>query len=138
MCVVCVLSSITVINKYYSHSVIQPFQGSQNSIIFGTVIYYFREIILELHFFKWTITILEINRIYRTVASSNVHYYSGNQLFVKRPPQCPTMKLNKRSLPKPTTTTGWKLIPHSTVVGFCTDPAPLIIYNFFRFRVLWS
>ena len=24
--------------------------------------------------------------------------------------QCPTMKLNKRSLPKPTTTTGWKLI----------------------------
>ena len=26
----------------------------------------------------------------------------------------------------------------STLVGLCTDPAPLIISNFFLFRVLWS
>ena len=26
----------------------------------------------------------------------------------------------------------------STVVGLSTDPAPLIMSNFFRFRVLWS
>ena len=31
--------------------------------------------------------------------------------------QCPTMKLNKRSLPKPTTPTGWKLIPHRSKIS---------------------
>ena len=27
---------------------------------------------------------------------------------------------------------------HCTLVGLSTDPAPLIISNFFKFKVLWS
>ena len=47
--------------------------------------------------------------------------------------QCPTMKLNKRSLPKPTTTTGWKLIPHRSKISMNWNPLhwdPIIKYFF--------
>ena len=47
--------------------------------------------------------------------------------------QCATMKLNKRSLPKPTTTTGWKLIPHRSKISMNWNPLhwdPIIPYNF--------
>jgi hypothetical protein len=47
--------------------------------------------------------------------------------------QCATMNLNKRSLPKPTTTTGWKLIPHRSKISMNWNPLhwdPIIKYFF--------
>ena len=55
------------------------------------------------------------------------------EVGVVNPPQCPTMKLNKRSLPKPTTTTGWKLIPHRSKISMNWNPLhwdPIIKYFF--------
>ena len=47
--------------------------------------------------------------------------------------QCATTKLNKRSLPKPTTTTGWKLIPHRSKISMNWNPLhwdPIMKYFF--------
>ena len=58
--------------------------------------------------------------------------------------QRPTMKLNKRSLPKPTTTTGWKLIPHRSKLSMNWNPLhwdPIIKYVFkvfFRLTIFFS
>ena len=57
---------------------------------------------------------------------------TGSQMFTCELTQCPTMKLNKRSLPKPTTTTGWKLIPHRSKISMNWNPLhwdPIIPYN---------
>ena len=47
--------------------------------------------------------------------------------------QCPRMELNKRSLPKPTTIAGWKLIPHRSKICMNWNPPrwDSIIYKYF-------
>ena len=46
------------------------------------------------------------------VDSENV----SEKFLHRRSSQCARMELNKRSLPKPTTTAGWKLIPHRSKI----------------------
>ena len=63
------------------------------------------------------------------VCNKSVVILSANRIIT----QCPTMKLNKRSLPKPTTTTRWKLIPHRSKISMNWNPLhwdPIIPYNF--------
>ena len=65
-------------------------------------------------------------------------------IYLNNLAQCPTMKLNKRSLPKPTTTTGWKLIPHRSKISMNWNPLhwdPIIKYFFkvfFRLTIFFS
>ena len=47
--------------------------------------------------------------------------------------QCPRIHLNQRSLPRPTTTTAWKLIPHRSKISKDGNPPQWVpLHRFFK------
>ena len=62
-----------------------------------------------------------------------VRFLMHGYCLARRAPQCPRTDLNKRSFPRPKTTTAWKLIPHTSKISKNWNPPWCVtLHRFFK------